>query len=246
MGPTAAFLVVGNELLSGKVQDTNTALLARVLRECGVELRRVVTVPDERDLIAAEVNALRNQFDWLFTSGGVGPTHDDVTVASVAWALGRAVLRSPRLEALLRGYYGARCTEDHLRMADLVEGTELVDGPGTHGWPTMLLGNIAILPGVPSIFAGKVESLRHRLCVAGAAPFVSASVYCKGDEGALRPLIDAAVARDPELSLGSYPRFDAADHTLRITFDGRDAQRVRSAAEAFAAALPEGALVRVE
>jgi molybdenum cofactor synthesis domain-containing protein len=103
MARTAAMLVIGNEILSGKVQDANTQALALTLRGLGIELRRVVTVPDEVALIAAELNALRAQFDYVFTSGGVGPTHDDVTIAAAARALGRQVVRNPALEALLRG-----------------------------------------------------------------------------------------------------------------------------------------------
>lgn len=246
MGPTAALLLIGNELLSGKVQDANTVHLAALLRAAGIELRRICVVPDERAVIATEVNALRCTHDWLFTSGGVGPTHDDVTVESVALALGRAVVRDAEMESLLRNFYGERCTEGHLRMADVVEGTTLVDGTSQRSWPTMLLGNVAILPGVPELFARKLEALRPRLFAGGAAPFVTRSVLTLGDEGTLRPFIDAAVARFATLSVGSYPRFDDADHTIRVTFDGHARALVDEAADFFARSLPEGVLVRLE
>ncbi len=244
MARTAAAIVIGNEILSGKVQDANTATLARELRTLGVELRRVVVVPDEVPLIAAEVNALRHAYDLVFTSGGVGPTHDDVTVEGLARALGRRVVRSPEVEALLRAHYGERCTEGHLRMADVVEGTELYGG-GDPRWPTMVLGNVYVLPGVPEIFRFKLEGLRERLR-GGDAPFVLRSVYTALDEGELKPSIDAVVERYPDVSVGSYPRWRDPEYSVRVTFDGRDAERVREAADAFAAMLAPGAVTRVE
>lgn len=229
-------MVIGNEILSGKVQDANTHTLARALRPLGIELRRVVVVPDEIDLIAGEVNALRCTHDHLFTSGGVGPTHDDLTVAAVARAFGRAVVRDPSLEALLRGHYGERCTEGHLRMADVVEGTELHPGLDAR-WPTMVLGNVYVLPGVPQIFEHKLRGLLEKLR-GPDAPFVLRRVYCSGDEGEIKVYIDDAVARFPDVSIGSYPRWDDPDHRVQITFDGTDAARVDAAQQAFIAALP--------
>jgi molybdenum cofactor synthesis domain-containing protein len=245
MPRTAAALVIGNEILSGKIQDANTVALAGELRALGIELRRVVVVPDEIDVIAAEVNALRETHDLLFTSGGVGPTHDDVTIAAVARALGRAVVRYPEVERLLRAHYGERCTPDHLRMADLVEGTELVRHSEGTTWPTFVLGNIYILPGVPEIYRLKLRTIRERLRGAEGA-FVLHSVYTRGDEGTIKRWIDEVVARFPDVMVGSYPRYLADDHNVRVTFDGRDRARVEAAAHAFAGLIPSGLLVRVE
>lgn len=244
MGRTAAALIIGNEILSGKVQDTNTGALARELRALGVELKRVVVVPDEVPLIASELNALRITHDMVFTSGGVGPTHDDVTVEGIARALGRRVVRHPEVEALLRDFYGDRCTEGHLHMADVVEGTELYRGEDPR-WPTMVLGNVYILPGVPEVFRFKLEGLRPRLR-GDEAPFVLRSVYTSLDEGHIKPSIDAVVSRFSDVSIGSYPRWNDDDHAVRVTFDGRDAVRVNEAAEAFRALLPEGSFIRSE
>lgn len=243
MARTAAALVIGNEILSGKVQDANTHTLARALRPLGIELRRVVVVPDEIDLIAGEVNALRCTHDHLFTSGGVGPTHDDLTVAAVARALGRRVVRSPVIEGLLRAHYGERCTEGHLRMADVVEGTELHPGLDAR-WPTMVLGNVYVLPGVPQIFEYKLRGLLERLR-GDDAPFVLRRVYCSGDEGEIKSFIDDVVERFPDVSVGSYPRFDDPDHRVQVTFDGRDESRVDAAQRAFVDALPHRYFLRV-
>lgn len=242
MGRTAAALVIGNELLSGKVQDANVHELARLLRALGVELRRVVMVTDDIEVIAAEVNSLRQSHDLLFTSGGVGPTHDDVTVAGVARALGRAVVRSPEVEALLRGYYGDALKPGHLHMADVVEGTELYAGRSPQ-WPTMVLGNVFVLPGVPEIFRLKLAALSDRLRGDEAA-FATCSVYCAQEEAELRPSLDAVVEAFPEVFVGSYPRWRGGDHAVRVTFDGRDARRVTEAADRFVGLLPDEAVVR--
>ena len=242
MNRTAAALVIGNELLSGKVHDSNTLTLARALRPLGIELRRVVVIPDEVELIAAEVNSLRLTHDFVFTSGGVGPTHDDVTVAGIALGLGRRVVRDAAIEALLRDHYGARITEGHLHMADVVEGTELYPG-NSPAWPTMVLGNVFVLPGVPQIFALKLEGLLPRLRGA-EAPFVLRSVDCAIDEGPLKPFLDAVVARFGDVSVGSYPHWGNDDHRVRVTFDGRDLARVTEAHASFVREIPDAWLVR--
>lgn len=240
---TAAHLVIGNEILSGKIQDANTVALAETLRALGIELRRVVVVADEIDLIAGEVNTLRNTHDYLFTSGGVGPTHDDVTIEAIGRALGRRVVRFPAVEQMLRGFYGERCTEGHLRMADLVEGTRLETTPETGTWPTFVLGNIFILPGVPEIYRMKLVTVRQLIGRDGEG-FVLRSVYTHGDEGTIKHWIDEVVARFPDVAIGSYPRFRDSDYAVRITFDGVDLARVESAAGAFAALLPAELFVR--
>jgi molybdenum cofactor synthesis domain-containing protein len=242
MNRTAAALVIGNELLSGKVHDSNTLTLARALRPLGIELRRVVVIPDEVALIAAEVNSLRLTHDFLFTSGGVGPTHDDVTVEGVALGLGRRVVRSPVVEALLREHYGARLTDGHLHMADLVEGTELFAG-ASPAWPTMVVGNVFVLPGVPQIFAFKLEGLLARLR-GDEAPFVMRSVDCAIDEGPLKPFLDDVVARFADVAIGSYPHWGDDAHRVRVTFDGRDLARITEARSALLGALPPDWIVR--
>jgi molybdopterin-biosynthesis enzyme MoeA-like protein len=244
MNRTAAALVIGNELLSGKVHDANTLTLARALRPLGIELRRVVVIPDEVALIAAEVNALRLTHDFLFTSGGVGPTHDDVTVEGIALGLGRRVVRSPVVEALLRHHYGDRLTEGHLHMADLVEGTELYPG-ASPAWPTMVVGNVFVLPGVPQIFAFKLEGLLPRLR-GDEAPFVVLTVDCAIDEGPLKPFLDDVVARFADVAIGSYPHWGDDAHRVRVTFDGRDLARLAEARSALLRDLPPAWVVRVD
>jgi molybdenum cofactor synthesis domain-containing protein len=246
MARTAASLVIGNEILSGKIQDTNTHDLARFLRALGVELRRVVVIPDELDAIAREVNALRATHDLVFTSGGIGPTHDDVTIEAIATAFGRTVLRDAHMERVLREHYGDRCTEDHLRMASIVEGTHLYRGPQSDApWPAMVIENVHVLPGVPQIYRMNLDLLRDRLR-GPERSFVLESVLCRCDEPSLKAHIDAVVERFPDVSVGSYPKFFHEEYSVKVTFDGRDPARVAAARQCFVDSLPEGTLVRVE
>jgi molybdenum cofactor synthesis domain-containing protein len=243
---TAAVLVVGNEILSGKVEEANVVVLARELRRLGILLRRVVVVMDEVDVIADEVRALSAAHDWVFTSGGVGPTHDDVTIEAVANAFGVRVVSSPEMEKMLRAHYGERCTEGHLRMALVPEGAALeVSAEVT--WPTIRLGNTWLLPGIPEVFRMKLPVVVARIGGAGTAhAFVSHAVYVKMDEGVLKPLLDGVVAAFVDVSVGSYPKWLDAAYKTKVTFDGRDETRVLAARDAFVASLPSGEPQRTE
>jgi molybdenum cofactor synthesis domain-containing protein len=243
---TAAVLVVGNEILSGKVEEANVVVLARELRRLGILLRRVVVVMDEVDVIADEVRALSAAHDWVFTSGGVGPTHDDVTIEAVAKAFGVRVVSSPEMEKMLRAHYGERCTEGHLRMALVPEGAALeVSAEVT--WPTIRLGNTWLLPGIPEVFRMKLPVVVARIGGAGTAhAFVSHAVYVKMDEGVLKPLLDGVVAAFVDVSVGSYPKWLDAAYKTKVTFDGRDETRVLAARDAFVASLPSGEPQRTE
>jgi molybdenum cofactor synthesis domain-containing protein len=240
---TAAALIIGNELLSGKIADCNLVVLARELRSLGVQLRRVVMVLDELDTIAREVRELSTSHDVLFTSGGVGPTHDDVTIEAVARAFETSVVVSPAMEKLLRGYYGDRITEGHLLMARIPDGARLASSASVP-WPTVVMRNVWVLPGVPEIFHMKLPLIRAEL--AGGVPFVSLAVLTMLDEGQLKPLIDRVVASHPDVDIGSYPKWHDPEYKTKLTFDGLAADRVRSACDAFVASLPAGALVREE
>lgn len=249
--PTAAVVVIGNELLTGKVQEANLIVLARELRALGVRLRRVVMIEDDLPLIAREVRALAAEDAWVFTSGGIGPTHDDVTLEAVARAFDVGIHRHPDLEALLRGFYGERVTEGHLRMADVPLGTELVtESEGAPDvveiagrrtpWPALLMRNVFVLPGIPQVFQMKIPAIRARLHKMGARAFVSRAVLTNMDEGNLKPLLDAVVARFGDVEIGSYPAWIGAPYRTKLTFDGRDPSRVDEARAAFVATLPEG------
>jgi molybdenum cofactor synthesis domain-containing protein len=244
--PTAAVLVVGNEILSGKVDEANVAALARELRRLGILLRRVVVVMDEVDVIAKEVRELSAAHDWVFTSGGVGPTHDDVTIEGVAKAFGVRVVSSPEMEGMLRTHYGERCTEGHLRMALVPEGAALeVSAEVT--WPTIRVGNTWLLPGIPEVFRMKLPVVVARIGGAGpVSAFVSHAVYVKMDEGVLKPMLDRVVGAFVDVSVGSYPKWLDPAYKTKVTFDGRDEARVLAARDAFVEWLPPGEPQRTE
>lgn len=233
---TAAALIIGNEILSGKIQEKNLELLAKELFGLGVSLRRVIICPDEVPVIAAELNALRCRYDAVFTSGGVGPTHDDVTVEAVALALDRPVVRFADLEEQLRSFFGSRLKPRHLHMADLPAGAELVRA-GEGSWPAVRVDNVYVLPGLPEVFRRKMPILRE--VIEGGSAFVNRTVLLNCDEGEVAELLDRLVAANPQVSIGSYPIWEGREISVRITFDGRDPAAVDRAAEALRTALPE-------
>jgi molybdenum cofactor synthesis domain-containing protein len=249
IAPTAAVLVIGDEILSGKVEEANVAVLARTLRPLGVLLMRVVVVMDDIDTIVREVRDLSKAHDWLFTSGGVGPTHDDVTVEAVSRAFNVRVVSSPPMEAMLRAHYRERCTAGHLRMALVPEGAAL-EVTAEVAWPTIRFENTWLLPGIPEVFRMKipvvVARLKQSLGDERGHGFVSHAAYVKMDEGELKPLLDCVVASFPDVAVGSYPKWLDPSYKTKVTFDGRDDARVLSARDAFVASLPAGEPQRVD
>jgi molybdenum cofactor synthesis domain-containing protein len=236
---TAAALVVGNEILSGKIEEKNLAVLAQFLRPHGIELRRAEFVLDEIDTIASAVRSLAAGHDWLFTSGGVGPTHDDVTIAAVAQAFGVPVVSHPELRAMLESHYGDLITEGHLRMALVPEGATLESTPEVK-WPVARLRNVWMLPGIPEIFRMKIAVLERHL-PRGAAPYISLAVTTEFEESDIKPLLDGVVEAFPDIFVGSYPRWHApgtsGGYRTKVTFDGREEGRVRAARDRFEADL---------
>ena len=239
---TAALVVIGNEILSGKVVDTNSPFLAQQLRSLGVALRRVVVIPDEVDVIADTVRVLAPTVHVLFTSGGVGPTHDDVTIEGVARGLGRAVVRDPGLVRALREHLGAELDAAHLKLAEVVAGTELEFGDRTR-FPTLRVDNIYVLPGIPEIFQDQVRALCPRL---RGDPFHLRVVYSRAGENAIAAHLTQTVAQFPALLLGSYPKLNDPEYRVRITLESKDEAYVERALATLLTLLPPSAVVRTE
>src|SRR5688572_28319777 len=241
LAETAAALIIGNELLSGKVAEANLVELARTLRAVGVSLRRAVTLPDDLEALAAEVRALSAAHDVVFTSGGVGPTHDDVTLEGVADGFGVATEIHPHLAALLRDLYGERCTPDQLLMARVPVGSELKASMEVK-WPTVVMRNVWIMPGVPELFRMKLVIVREHLT--GPIPIVSRALFTRLEETDIKPLLDLAVARHPGIEIGSYPKWFDETYKTKVTFDGVSANDVEAALRELAELLPLGAVVK--
>ena len=202
---TAALLVIGDEILSGRTQDRNVAQVATWLNEQGIRLAEVRIVPDDADKIGETVNELRVAHDYLFTTGGIGPTHDDITVDAIAAALRVPVVIEPQARAILEEYYRDRpggLNDARLRMARVPEGSELIFNPST-GAPGVKIGNVYILAGVPHIAASMLEALTGKL--EGGRPIVSVTVGARAAESEVAEILRETEAAHPGVAIGSYP-----------------------------------------
>ena len=242
MAKTAGIILIGNEILSGKIADANAAYLCRELRVLGVEVRKISVIPDEVAAIAEEVGQFHQDYDVVFTSGGVGPTHDDVTIEGVARALGVSVVRDLRLVRLLEGFYRAPLNEARLKMAEVPDGAELMTD-GALVFPAVVVRNIYILPGVPEIFRQKFEALRERF---REAPFFLCSVFVNVGEGTLADHLNELLREHPQLILGSYPEFSNPEYKVKVTLESKDRDYLEAAIAALLARLPKTSVVRVE
>lgn len=240
--PTAAILVIGDEILSGKVEDANARLLIGELRQLGVALRRILVVPDDIADVASAVRELSARFDHVFTSGGVGPTHDDVTIVGIAAAFDKPVIRHPELERRLKTFFGDSADESKLRMADVPENAELLEMPDWR-WPVLVCRNVYILPGVPELFSKKFLAMRERFRV---EPFFTHAVYTLEEEfdiaQALREVADA----NPAVAIGSYPNFATLDYKVKITLESKDNAALETAIGALLTTLDAGKIVHTE
>jgi molybdenum cofactor synthesis domain-containing protein len=203
---TAALLVIGDEILSGRTQDKNIAQVASWLNRQGIRLEEVRVVPDVGARIASAVNELRRTYDYVLTTGGIGPTHDDITVDSIAAAFEVPVIVHPEARRILEDYYATRggVTDARLRMARVPEGAELLPNP-TSGAPGVRMDNVFILAGVPSIAAAMLEALDGKL--QGGRPMVSATVGAYAAESEVADLLREAEAANDGVAIGSYPFF---------------------------------------
>ncbi len=204
---TAALVVIGDEILSGRTEDRNVAQIATWLNQQGIRLAEVRVVPDETAAIVEAVNALRSKHDYLFTTGGIGPTHDDITVEAIAAAFGVPMIVHPAARKILEHYYRDRAgglTEARLRMARVPEGAELLENPSS-GAPGIKIENVYILAGVPGIARSMIEALTGKL--EGGRPVVSVTVGARAPESDVADLLRETEAAHPGVAIGSYPFF---------------------------------------
>ena len=228
--PTAAMLVIGDEILSGRTRDANMHHLAGELSRTGITLREARVVADSHDAIVAAVNALRAAYDHVFTSGGIGPTHDDITADAVAAAFGAPIdVRDDALAILQAHYYaqGTKLNAARRRMARIPQGATLIDNPVSAA-PGFSLDNVHVMAGVPAVFTALTASLLPTLT--GGTPLVSRSIRLVLPEGDIAgPLAELAAAY-PDLSLGSYPFHHAGRFGANVVIRGVDARAVDAAA----------------
>ncbi|CAO4156405.1 ADP-ribose pyrophosphatase [Methylorubrum thiocyanatum] len=236
---TAAILVIGDEILSGRTKDKNIGTIADMLTEIGVDLREVRIVPDVKAEIVAAVNALRARYTYLFTSGGIGPTHDDITADSVAEAFGVGIDVDPRARAmLLERHRPEDLNAARLRMARIPDGAELIANPVSKA-PGFHIGNVYVMAGVPQIMAAMLDEIRPTLT--SNAPVISETIEAGAiPEGNFAGQLGEIAAAHATVSIGSYPSMTPEGFRNRIVVRGRDADAVaaaRTAVEALLAGL---------
>lgn len=242
MARTAGIILIGNELLSGKVTEQNAAYLCREFRELGVDVRKISVIPDDVSLIAEEVREFHETYDFVFTSGGVGPTHDDVTIEGVARGFGRRVIRHPELVSRLEEIYLGRLNDARLKLADAPEGAELL-ALDELVVPVVALGNVFIFPGVPEIFRRKFEAIKERF---RERPFLIRNVYLQLGEGTLAAHLNAMLRRFPALLCGSYPEMSNPEYRVRVTLESKEPAYLEAALEDLLSRIPAEAVVRVQ
>lgn len=239
---TVAGVIIGNEVLTAKVVDQNGAHLIARLREHGASLVSLQVVPDEVDAIVEAICLAKRRARSVITSGGVGPTHDDVTVRAVALALGRPVVRLPEMVEILKSAHGDRPLPDAaLRMAEAPQGAELL-ATGDTRFPVLGCEGIFMLPGVPSYFRAQLEAVLARI---PPVPLTLRVLYLALGESEVAKALDGVALAMPHVAIGSYPIFDKdADYRVKLTVEHREPDVAQAAVDALKAALPGGAVIR--
>jgi molybdenum cofactor synthesis domain-containing protein len=240
--PTAGILVIGNEILSGKIVDTNSPFFCQELRGLGVDVERILTIPDVVETIASEVRAMSQSYDFVFTSGGIGPTHDDLTIEGVAAAFDRTVETNKSLEDRLRRAIGDDLTESQLKMAKLPEGATLIDS-GDKWFPLVVVENVYIFPGIPEALRKKFESVRDRF---HGTPYILRRVYVKQYETQIVQVLNELLEEFPDLALGSYPKIREEKFSVLLTLESRDEGYLQRALDSLLARLTPDAVFKVE
>jgi molybdenum cofactor synthesis domain-containing protein len=239
---TAGILIIGNEILSGKVTDTNSPYLCRELRMLGVDVERILTIPDDVRVIAREVRALSDALDVVFTSGGIGPTHDDLTMDGVALAFGRKVERNAGLAERIARAQGKPPNESQLKMAMVPQDAVLIDA-GDLWFPVVVIENVYVFPGIPELLRKKFESVRERF---RGVPVLLKRVFVKRRESDIAGELNALLVEFPELMLGSYPRIGEESFHVLLTLESRDAGYLQRALDALLLRLPVDSIYKVE
>lgn len=225
--PRASAIIIGNEILNGKVQDANSQALARVLFDCGVKLDLIETIPDHTKTIISTVQKHAQEFDLVFTSGGIGTTHDDITYDAIAKAFDRKLELHPEALRRYKASYGQEPNEARLKMLRLPQGAEILWSPPL--WvPIVFLNPVYVLPGIPELFTQMLSSIKSRFTY---TPFERALVYSQKAEGDIAWDLEQVQNRFPNLEIGSYPQNKASQYRLMLSVEGQDAHQVQAAAQ---------------
>ncbi len=225
---TAALIIIGNEILSGRTQDANLAHIALKLNGIGVQLREVRVIPDVEDTIVATVNTLRAAHEYVFTTGGIGPTHDDITSAAIAKAFGVPIHRHPEAEKILRAHYSAdMINEARLKMADVPVGATLLDNPVSSA-PGFRVGNVYVMAGVPRIMQAMLDAILPEL--RGGAPVLTLTVTTDLPEGDIAHGLTEIQHAYADVEIGSYPMYKMGSFSTSLVLRSPDGTRNEAAA----------------
>ncbi len=242
MSKTAGIVIIGNEILSGKTQDTNSYFLCKELRALGVEVQRILVIPDEIQLIGKEIVLFSQQWDLVFATGGVGPTHDDVTMAGIAHGFGVKLIRHHDLERRLHERHGENINQARLKMAEVPEGAELIEEGSLYA-PVVRFHNVYIFPGIPKILHERFYVIKERF---RDTPFFLKIVYVKEGEGVIASTLNDLLVSFPNLLLGSYPVLDDPNFKVKVTLESKDEHYLDQALKRFLDTLPRGAIHQIE
>ncbi|NIO07090.1 MAG: hypothetical protein GTO40_03510 [Deltaproteobacteria bacterium] len=242
MSKTAGIIIIGNEILSGKTQDSNSYFLCTELRALGVDVQRVSVIPDDVNLIGEQAASFAKQWDFVFTTGGVGPTHDDVTMEGIAHGFGVKVVLHPDLVARLHARHGKNINEARLRLAEVPEGAELIKLDSMF-LPVTKFRNVYIFPGIPKIFYDQFRAIKDRF---RDSPFYLKVIYVKETEGAIAATLNQLQANYPQLGLGSYPVLGDPDYKVKLTLESKNKEYLGRAFDELVSALPSETIHRIE
>ncbi len=241
MDKTAGIVIIGDEILSGKFPEENARFLLTEFASLGVSVKRVAFIPDDIDDIAATVRQFSDRFDIVVTSGGVGPTHDDVTMRGIARAFSMDVIVHPQLEAILRNHWGPDMPAANIRLAEVPAGAQLTYG-SARSWPTAHVDNVYILPGVPTHFRSKFNAIKESF---RGTPTLLVRVFIDRDEGVLAPHLSATGDEFPQVKIGSYPRVEETEFKVMVTLECKHPEPLTQACAHLEAAI-ESWIVRIE
>ena len=242
MPKTAGIIIIGDEILSGKVQDLNSQFMVKELRLHGIDLRRISIIPDDISEISREVKTFSERFDYVFTSGGIGPTHDDVTIEGIAKAFNTKLILNNSIKRFLHKRYGMKLAPEQLKMAEVPEGSELIKDE-TIAFPLLIFKNIYILPGIPTFLEKKfliIEKLFHE------QPILLKKVFLKEYEPEIAPHLNVVVKSHKNVKIGSYPVVGNKEYYVMVTLESLDEKGLNSALNDLLQKIPKKKIIKVE
>ncbi len=239
---SAGIVIIGNEILSGKVIDSNSSFLVSELRSLGVDVRRILVIPDDITTIGEEVSLFSKRYDHVFTSGGIGPTHDDVTTEGIAAGFGVKILLDTKLMEWFTKRYGDAINDSVLKMTLVPEGAELLD-TGENNLPVVLFRNIVIFPGIPQLLKKKFFAIRERF---RCSNFHFTRLFINADEAHIADSLSNSATANPDVTIGSYPFIGNSEYKIIVTLESKSYEALKQAKDELLRLLPEKFILKVE